>query len=65
MNHLKTTVARFRLGRIVSTPNALSKLQNTDSLAAIQRHQAGDWGDVEESDRGANDRRRCRSVRCR
>jgi hypothetical protein len=56
MSHVKAPVARFRLGRILSTPNALSKLDNMDILAAIQRHQAGDWGDVEGGDRRANDR---------
>jgi hypothetical protein len=56
MNHGKAPVAHVRLGRILSTPNALSKLDNADILTAIQRHQAGDWGDVEAGDRRANDR---------
>ena len=47
--------ARFRLGRIVATPNALSHLTQDDILAGIQRHQSGDWGDVDEHDRQAND----------
>lgn len=49
-------VARFRLGRLVSTPNALNQLTHDDILAAIWRHQAGDWGCVDEEDRRANDR---------
>jgi hypothetical protein len=48
--------AKFRLGHIVSTPNALSRLTHQDILMGIQRHQAGDWGDVDEHDRQANDR---------
>ncbi len=48
-------VAKFRLGRIVSTPNALSQLSNEDVLMGIQRHQAGDWGDVDEHDRQENE----------
>jgi hypothetical protein len=52
----KPCLAKFRLGHIVSTPNALSQLSNEDILAGIQRHQAGDWGDVDEHDRQANDR---------
>jgi len=48
--------AKFRLGRIVSTPNALARLTQSDILIGIQRHQAGDWGDVKEPDRQANDR---------
>jgi hypothetical protein len=49
-------IALFRLGRIVATPNALNTLTQPDILTAIQRHQAGDWGDVESDDRQANDR---------
>ena len=49
-------IARFRLGKIVATPNALSKLSQDDVLRAIQRHQSGDWGDVDAHDREANDR---------
>jgi hypothetical protein len=48
--------AKFRLGHIVSTPNALNQLTQDDILLAIQRHQAGDWGDVDAHDRAANDR---------
>lgn len=47
--------ALFRLGRIVSTPNALGKLTQSDILTALRRHQAGDWGDVDHEDRQAND----------
>ena len=47
--------AKFRLGWIVSTPNALSHLTNEDILTAIQRHHAGDWGDVDDSDRKENE----------
>jgi hypothetical protein len=36
--------AKFRLGHLVSTPNALSQLQQEDILKGIQLHQAGDWG---------------------
>lgn len=48
-------IALFRLGRIVATPNALEKLCQADIFKALQRHQAGDWGDVDEEDRDAND----------
>ena len=46
----------FRLGRIVATPNALEELSQDDILRALQRHQAGDWGDVTEDDRQFNAR---------
>lgn len=48
------TQALFRLGRIVATPHALERLSHHDILRAIQRHQAGDWGDVSEEDRQCN-----------
>src|ERR1051325_4924425 len=51
----RESTAKFGLGRIVATPNALSKLSNEDILRALQRHQAGDWGDVDEHDRQENE----------
>ena len=48
-------VALFRLGRLVATPNALNSLTQDDILRGIQRHQAGDWGDLGENDHAAND----------
>ena len=52
----KLALARFRLGHIVTTPNALLQLTNEDILIGIQRHQAGDWGDVSAHDWTANER---------
>ena len=49
-------VAVFRLGRIVATPNALQSITQDDILRGIQRHQAGDWGNLTDDDRAANDR---------
>jgi hypothetical protein len=48
-------IAKFRLGKIVSTPDALDRLTQDDILMGIQRHQAGDWGDVSEHDRTKNE----------
>ena len=48
-------VAKFSLGRIVATRNAIEKLTWDDMLAAIERHQAGDWGDVCADDRKENE----------
>ena len=48
-------VAVFRLGRIVATPNALRSITQHDILTGIQRHQAGDWGNLSEEDHAAND----------
>ena len=55
MNTQAISVAKFRLGRIVSTPNALDQLTQDDILLAIGRHQAGDWDDVGDDDRQENE----------
>src|SRR5690349_19088411 len=44
------------LGRQMATPNALRQLSGDDILAALNRHANGDWGDVDDHDRKANDR---------
>ena len=49
-------VAVFRLGHIVATPNARQSITQDDILLGIQRHQAGDWGDLTDDNRAANDR---------
>ena len=48
-------IAKFSLGRIVATRNAIEKLTWEDMLIGIQRHQAGDWGDVCADDRKENE----------
>ena len=48
-------IAVMRLGRLVATPNALESITQDDILLGIQRHQAGDWGNVTDDDRMAND----------
>ena len=55
MNGKPIPIAKFRLGRIVSTPRALEVITDEDILAGITRHQAGDWGEVPPEDRLAND----------
>ena len=54
MSNSQVPVALFRIGRICATPNALQALSQTDILAGLQRHQAGDWGDLDNDDREAN-----------
>lgn len=46
---------RFSPGHIVATPHALEKLDNASILGAMARHVAGDWGEVSEEDRTANE----------
>lgn len=55
MNPIAIPEARFRLGLLYITPGALEKLSQDDLLKAIRRHQAGDWGDVGEHDKGENE----------
>ena len=52
----KIPVAKFLMGRLVATPNALNYLTQDDMLKALDRHRSGDWGDVCEEDRQANER---------
>jgi hypothetical protein len=47
--------ARFPLGRIAATLNALARLTQEDILLGIARHQSGDWGDISDQDRIANE----------
>ena len=43
------------LGQTVATPAALQALTQPEIVAALRRHSAGDWGDVDDEDRAAND----------
>jgi hypothetical protein len=48
---------KFELGRIVSTPCALEALKaaGQDPGFFLDRHVKGDWGDVCEEDKAANE----------
>ena len=47
----------FGLGRIVATPGALAALAPHPGLLGklVGRHARGDWGEVDDDDRAAND----------
>ncbi len=47
---------RFDLGRVVITANAMHHLDDYAVREGLRRHSQGDWGDVCEEDREANDR---------
>ena len=51
------TQPKFSLGQIVATPGALEALQESGEAATgfLQRHVKGDWGDLCDEDRQAND----------
>lgn len=46
----------FPLGQVVATHGALDLLDRsaTNAFALLQRHQAGDWGDIHPDDATAN-----------
>ena len=46
----------FQLGQLLATPNAFEHITQDDIMAALQRHVAGDWGDVCAEDKMLNDR---------
>ena len=48
----------FKLGKIVATPGALDVMNSAGVDTAIQllrRHLVGDWGDLSDEDKQAND----------
>lgn len=49
---------RFNLGHISATPAALTAIADAGQTAQefLARHAAGDWGEVDQHDRRANDR---------
>ena len=49
------SVQTVPLGNVVITPNALGQLTSADIQLGLQRHQAGDWGDLGEEDWKEND----------
>ena len=49
------SVAKFDLGRLVATPNALAQVSHEEVLASLSRHVRGDWGDCCPDDKAAND----------
>ena len=47
---------KFEPGRFLATPAVLKAVPRGMIFAAIDRHLNGDWGDVCDSDKRANDR---------
>ena len=44
----------FPLGRVVTNPGAYESIPLFEMLAALDRHQQGDWGDLCEEDKTEN-----------
>ena len=51
--------AKFSLGSVVATPGVLEayRASGESPRAFLERHLAGDWGDVDEHDRDENELR--------
>ena len=47
----------FELGQVVATPGAIEALKAGDQtpMEFVKRHAVGDWGDVDQEDREANE----------
>ena len=53
-NNYDVPHGKFSLGGIVITPAADDKLPPLDISQALLRHGRGDWGDVNDEERAAN-----------
>lgn len=45
----------FRTGLFVATPGAIEAFTQDEFAACLNRHRAGDWGDISEDDRKENE----------
>ena len=52
---LNTVGGKFELGELIISDNAANTLKPGDVLNALIRHQVGDWGELENRDRHANE----------
>jgi hypothetical protein len=54
--HSPKPEAKFQLGQVVGTPAALAhlSLHGIDPVALVERHQTGDFGDLDAGDIQAN-----------
>jgi hypothetical protein len=48
--------AKFLLGHMVATPNALASIPNDEIILALSRHIQGDWGTLDKEDADSNER---------
>ena len=57
MTDTNRLLAKFFLGRTVATPGALRALEqaNQKPFEFLERHQAGDWGELCEEDKRENE----------
>ena len=57
MTDTNQLIPRFPLGRVVATPGALRALEdaNQNPVEFLERHQAGDWGELCDEDKDENE----------
>jgi hypothetical protein len=57
MTDTNRLIQRLPLGRVVATPGALKALEeaNQNAFEFLERHQAGDWGELCEEDKDENE----------
>ena len=57
MTDTNQLIPRFPLGRVVATPGALRALEGSSQnpFEFLERHQAGDWGELCEEDKDENE----------
>ncbi|BDI31476.1 hypothetical protein CCAX7_35270 [Capsulimonas corticalis] len=50
-------ITPFPLGQVVATPAAIRAVERVEQTLEefLERHRSGDWGDICEDDRAAND----------
>jgi hypothetical protein len=49
------TGTKFPLGNLVATPGALEAIPELEIQEALNRHASGDWGNLDASDKRANE----------
>lgn len=53
MGHVKK-LALFPMGAVLATQGVMHKLTRAETVALLERHFTGDWGDLDEEDKAAN-----------
>lgn len=46
----------FSLGNVFATPGVLEFIPHAEMQQALDRHHAGDWGELDREDKSANER---------
>ena len=52
---MNRTATKFPLGTIVATASVLASVPMLDILVCLDRHAAGDWGNLPQEDRTVNE----------